>query len=328
MTKEEKENRFSELTTTKFVADILMIGELERFINKMKICLQENGLYKQQAKRQVNELVKCQKMLFTNVQIAESNWYTPVYTKCFPYYAKKFTADGMSVARSMQSAFVAETKDRSQMLYLNYKQLLDKYNLPNSEASALLYTVSALSRIARKISERIYEQMELVLYGRKLGKHPQNVNNKLEHCVKEILKSIGSGENFEIKKSEYAPVSEYIKGITTSLVSNEASKLVCKVFEEFTFTYVDYCIAQMVIDAQGKGLPDNVWLELNEMLGKDGYAEWVKFLESIEVDEEDDTMDVMDKLPKDEDGSLLTHVRQILLERLPYIEELTDSIAQ
>ena len=325
---QEKEKKFGDLSTMKFIADILMVGELERFITKSKICLQENGQFKQQAKKQINELVKCQRMLFGNVQLAESQWYTPVYTKCFPYYAKKFTADGMSVARTMQSAFVAETKDRSQMLYLNYKQLLDKYNRPHSEASALLYTVAALSAISRRISERIYEQMEIVLYGRKLGKHPQNVNNKLEHCVKEILKSIGSGENFELKKQDYAPVADYIDGITKSLVSDEASKLVCKVFEEFTFTYVDYCIAQMVIDAQGKGLPDNVWLELNEMLGKDGYAEWVKFLESIEVDEEDDTMDVMDKLPKDEDGSLLTNVRQVLLERLPYIEELTDSIAQ
>lgn len=322
MTQEEKYKKFGDLSTTKFVADILMVGELERFINKMMICLQENGLYRQQSKRQVNELVKCQKMLFTNVQVAESNWYTPVYTKCFPHYAKKFSADGMSIARSMQSAFIAETKDRSQMLYLNYKQLFDKYGIPHSEASALLYTISALSRIARRISERIYEQMEMAIYGRKVGKHPQNVNNKLEHCVKVILKSIGSDANFELKKSDYAPVSNYIKGITTSLVSDEASKIVCKVFEEFTFTYVDYCIAQMVIDANGKGLPEEVRLEMNEMLGKDGYADWDAFLMSMEVDEDDDTMDVMDKLPKDEDGSLITHVRQVLLERLPYVEEL------
>lgn len=326
MTQEERDKRFSELATTKFVADILMVGELERFITKVKICLQENGMYKHVAKKQINELVKCQKMLFANVQMAEAEWYTPIYTKCFPYYAKKFTNDGMSVARSMQAAFISESKDRSQMLFLNYKQLLDKYQIANSEVAALLYTVSGLSRIARRISEKIYEQMEGVLYGRIGGKHPQQVNDKIEHHVKAILSSIGSDENFEMKREDYAPVSEYIKGITMSLVSDDASKLVCKVFEVFTFDYVDYCIAQMAIDVQGRGLPDEVWLEMNEMLGKEQYIEWVKYLESIDVNEDDETMDVMERLPDDKDGTLITLVRQTLLQRLPYIEELKEAV--
>ena len=324
MTQEERYKKFSELATAKFVADILMVGELERFITKSKICLQDNGMYKQNVKKQINELVKCQRMLFSNVQRAESEWYTPVYTKCFPHYAKKFTNDGMSVARSMQAAFISESKDRTQMLYLNHKQLLDKYKIANSEAAALLYTVSSLSRIARRISKNIYEQMEIALYNRVANKHPQAVNDKIEHCVAEILKSIGSGENFTLKREDYAPVSEYIKSIGMSLVSDEASKLVCKVFEVFTIDYVDYCIAQMAMDVKGKGLSDDVWLELNEMLGKETYEEWVKYLESIEVNEDDETMDVMERLPEDKDGELITFVRQTLLQRLPYIEELKD----
>ena len=324
MNQEEKLKIFSDLSTTKFVADILMVGELERFITKAKICLQENGMYKQSVKKHINELVKCQRMLFSNVQIAEAQWYTPVYTKCFPHYAKKFTNDGMSVARSMQAAFISESKDRTQMLYLNYKQLLDKYKIGNSEISALLYTISGLSRIARRISERIYEQMEVVFYGRKINKHPQNVNDKIEHCVDEIFKSIGGGSNFELKKEDYAPVSEYIKGITMSLVSDEASKLVCKVFEVFSYDYVDYCIAQMAMDVHGDGLSYEVSVELNEMLGKETYEELVKYLECIEVNEEDETMDVMERLPEDKDGELITFVRQTLLQRLPYVEELKE----
>lgn len=321
MTK-DKQKRFADLATTKFVADILMVGELERFISKAQIALQENGLYKQQVKRQMNELIKCNCMLFGNVQDAEAQWYTPIYTKCFPYYAKKFTGDGMSVARQMQAAFISETKDRSQMLYLNYKQLMDKHGVAQSEVRALLYTISALSRIARRISERIYEQMEIVLYNRVVNKHPQRVNDKIEHCVKEILKTIGAGD-FSIEKEEFKPIREYIEGITKSLISDDAAKLVCKVIEQFTYGYVDYCIAQMVIDAHGKGLPDGVWLEMNEMLGKDGYADWDAFLMSIDVDDDDDAIDVIERLPKD--NNLLTHVAQTLLQRLPYVEELKDS---
>lgn len=321
MTK-DKQKRFADLATTKFVADILMVGELERFISKAQIALQENGLYKQQVKRQMSEMTKCQRRLFGNVQDAEAQWYTPIYTKCFPYYAKKFTGDGMSVARQMQAAFIAETKDRSQMLYLNYKQLMDKHGIAQSEVRALLYTISALSRIARRISERIYEQMEIVLYNRVVNKHPQRVNDKIEHCVKEILKTIGAGD-FSIEKEEFKPIREYIEGITKSLISDDAAKMVCKVIEQFTYGYVDYCIAQMVIDAHGKGLPDNVWLEINEMLGKDGYADWDAFLMSIDVDDDDDAIDVIERLPKD--NNLLTHVAQALLQRLPYVEELKDS---
>ncbi len=321
MTK-DKQKRFADLATTKFVADILMVGELERFISKAQIALQENGLYKQQVKRQMGEMTKCQRRLFGNVQDAEAQWYTPIYTKCFPYYAKKFTGDGMSVARQMQAAFISETRDRSQMLYLNYKQLMDKHGIAQSEVRALLYTVSALSRIARRISERIYEQMEIVLYNRVVNKHPQRVNDKIEHCVKEILKTIGAGD-FSIEKEEFKPIREYIEGITKSLISDDAAKMVCKVIEQFTYGYVDYCIAQMVIDAHGKGLPDGVWLEMNEMLGKDGYADWDAFLMSIDVDDDDDAIDVIERLPKDND--LLTHVAQTLLQRLPYVEELKDS---
>lgn len=326
MTKEEKDKAFSDLATTKFVADILMIGEMERFISKAKVCLEEKGLYKQAVKRQMNEMIKCQRMLFGNVQVAEGDWFTPIYTKCFPHYAKKFTADGMSISRSMQSAFISETNDRSQMLYLNYKQLLDKHSMPNSEITALLYTISALSRIARRISVRIYEQMEIVFYGRAVNKHPQKVNDKIEHCVHVVLEELGTG-GVSFEKDEFNATNEYIKGITTSLVADEASKLVCKVFEEFTFTYVEYCIAQMAIDVHGRGLPDDVWLDLNETLGKDGYDEWVKFLEGIDVDDCDDALDVMERLPESKDGELITHVRQTLLQRLPYIEELKD-IAQ
>ena len=320
MTK-DKQKRFADLATTKFVADILMVGELERFISKAQIALQENGLYKQQVKRQMNELIKCNRMLFGNVQDAEAQWYTPIYTKCFPYYAKKFTGDGMSVARQMQAAFIAETKDRSQMLYLNYKQLMDKHGVSQSEVRALLYAISALSRITRKISERIYEQMEIVLYNRVVNKHPQRVNDKIEHCVKEILKTIGAGD-FSIEKEEFKPIREYIEGITKSLISDDAAKLVCKVIEQFTYGYVDYCIAQMVIEAHGKGLPDNVWLEMNEMLGRDGYADWDAFLMSIDVDDDDDAIDVIERLPKD--NNLLVHVAQTLLQRLPYVEELKE----
>lgn len=322
MIDKDKQKRFGDLATTKFVADILMVGELERFISKAKIALKENGLFKQQVKRQINELTKCQRRLFGNVQDAEAQWYTPIYTKCFPHYAKKFTGDGMSVARQMQAAFIAETKDRSQMLYLNYKQLMDKHNVANSEVRALLYTVSALSRIARRISERIYEQMEIVLYGRVVNKHPQHVNDKVEHCVVEILRAIGAGD-FSIEKSEFKPIRDYIEGITKSLISDDAAKLVCKVIEQFTYGYVDYCIAQMVIDAHGKGLPEEVWLEMNEMLGKDGYADWDAFLMSIEVDDDDDAIDIIERLPKD--NNLVKHVAQTLLERLPYVEELKDS---
>lgn len=320
MTK-DKQKRFADLATTKFVADILMVGELERFISKAQIALQENGMYKQQVKRQMNELIKCNRMLFGNVQDAEAQWYTPIYTKCFPYYAKKFTGDGMSVARQMQAAFISETKDRSQMLYLNYKQLMDKHGIAHSEVRALLYTISALSRIARRISERIYEQMEIVLYNRVVNKHPQRVNDKIEHCVKEILKTIGAGD-FSIEKEEFKPIREYIEGITKSLISDDAAKLVCKVIEQFTYGYVDYCIAQMVIDAHGKGLPEEVLLEMNEMLGKDCYADWDAFLMSIDVDDDDDAIDVIERLPKD--NNLLTHVVQTLLQRLPYVEELKD----
>ena len=326
MTQEERTKIFSELSTTKFVADILIVGELERFITKAKICLQDNGMYKHRAKNKINEVVKCQRMLFSNVQVAEAEWYTPIYTKCFPHYASKFVNDGMSVSRSMQAAFVGESKDRTQMLYLNYKQLLDKHKIVNSEIAALLYTISALSRISRRISENIYEQMEIALYGRNINKHPQHVNDKIENCVKVILKAIGSGENFEMQREEYVPIKDYIKGITMSLVSDDASKLVCKVFEVFTFDYVDYCIAQMAIDVQGRGLPDGVWLEMNEMLGKEQYDEWVKYLESIEVNEDDETMDVMERLPDDKDGTLITLVRQTLLQRLPYIEELKEAV--
>lgn len=320
MTK-DKQKRFADLATTKFVADILMVGELERFISKAQIALQENGLYKQQVKRHMNELIKCNRMLFGNVQEAEAQWYTPIYTKCFPYYAKKFTGDGMSVARQMQAAFISETKDRSQMLYLNYKQLMDKHGIAHSEVRALLYTISALSRIARRISERIYEQMEIVLYNRVVNKHPQRVNDKIEHCVKEILKTIGAGD-FSIEKEEFKPIREYIEGITKSLISDDAAKLVCKVIEQFTYGYVDYCIAQMVIDAHGKGLPEDVRLEMNDILGKDGYADWDAFLMSIDVDDDDDAIDVIERLPKD--NNLLVHVAQTLLQRLPYVEELKD----
>lgn len=326
MTQEDKQKKFSELATMKFVADILMVGELERFITKVKICLQENGLYRQQAKRQINELVKCQRMLFANVQDAESEWYTPVYTKCFPHYAKKFVADGMSVSRSMQAAFISESKDRSQMLYLNYKQLLDRHKIANSELCALLYTVSALSSISRRLSENIYRQMEMVVCGRVVHRHPCTVSDKIEHCADEILRSIGGGKNFEIKREEYSPISDYIKSISMSLVSDEASKLVCKVFEVFTFDYVDYCIAQMAIDVQGRGLPDGVWLEMNEMLGKEGYDELVSRLMDIDVEDDDETMDVMERLPEDQDGDVLTYVRQTLLQRLPYIEELKEAV--
>jgi hypothetical protein len=321
MTK-DKQKRFADLATTKFVADILMVGELERFISKAQIALQENGLYKQQVKRQMNELIKCNRMLFGNVQDAEAQWYTPIYTKCFPYYAKKFVGDGMSVSRQMQAAFISETKDRSQMLYLNYKQLMDKHGIAQSEVRALLYTISALSRIARRISERIYEQMEIVLYNRVVNKHPQRVNDKIEHCVKEILKTIGAGD-FSIEKEEFKPIREYIEGITKSLISDDAAKLVCKVIEQFTYGYVDYCIAQMVIEAHGKGLSEDVRLEINDMLGKDGYADWDAFLMSIDVDDDDDAIDVIERLPKG--NNLLIHVAQTLLQRLPYVEELKDS---
>lgn len=326
MLSEDKQKKFGDLATTKFVADILTIGEMERFISKAKMCLEDMGLYKQSIKRQMNNLVQCQRMLFSTVQVAEAEWFTPVYTKCFPCYAKRFTADGMSVSRSMQAAFISETKDRSQMLFLNYKQLMDRHGRANSELTALLYTISALSRIARRISERIYEQMEVVLYGRVIRKHPQKVNDKLEHCVRVVLREIGAGD-FEIGKDDFKSISGYIEGITKSLVADDASKLVCKVFEQFTFEYVDYCIAQMAIDVHGRGLPDDVWLDLNETLGKDGYAEWVKFLEGIDVDDCDDALDVMERLPESNDGELITHVRQTLLQRLPYIEELKD-IAQ
>ena len=319
MTK-DKQKRFADLATTKFVADILMVGELERFISKAQIALQENGMYKQQVKRQMNELIKCNRMLFGNVQDAEAQWYTPIYTKCFPYYAKKFTGDGMSVARQMQAAFIAETKDRSQMLYINYKQLIDKHGIAHSEVRALLYTISALSRITRRISERIYEQMEIVLYNRVVNKHPQRVNDKIEHCVKEILKTIGAGD-FSIEKEEFKPIREYIEGITKSLISDDAAKLVCKVIEQFSYGYVDYCIAQMVIDAHGKALPEDVQSDLKEMLGVD-CSDWDAFLMSIDVDDDDDAIDVIERLPKD--NSLLTHVAQTLLQRLPYVEELKD----
>lgn len=323
MTETEKNKAFSDLATTKFVADILMAGELERFISKAKICLQEQGMYKQLVKRQINELIRCQRVLFINVQIAEGDWFTPIFSKCFPYYAKRFVSDGMSITRSLQSAFISETKDRTQKLYLNYKQLMDRHGISNSEVSAILCTISALSRIIRKISQRIYEQMEIALYGRVCNKHPQQMNDKIEHCVATMLKVLGS-DNFEFDREEFDSIAEYIKGITSSLVSDDAAKLVCKVFEKFTFEYVEYCIAQMVIDAQSIGLPDKVRLDLNETLGKEGYSEWLSFLLSVEYGEDDDAVDVMDRLPQNEDGELITYVRQTLLKRLPYIEEISQ----
>ena len=46
----------------------------------------------------------------------------------------------------------------------------------------------------------------------------------------------------------------------------------------------------------------------------------------IDVVDDDETMDVMERLPEDQDGDVLTFVRQTLLQRLPYIEELKEAV--
>lgn len=322
----EKRETLSNYQTILTLSEIILTGEMQRYASRAKSYLQDNGLYKQQAKKNINIIMAALSKLQLDFYVFERYTSIKSITQSFPLYAMDYVVEGESIGAKVQQAYTKATADRIQLMFIGYKQFFDRHRMEHSELIAAAYTVMELAIVGRDISNTIHRLINENIYGYDTKERPTlRMLDKVATAVREMLAFVIRDAEMTCDSEEFKPMRDMLVPIATGLVDGKPVKEMLMAVAEHTFRYMDYCTVRLWLAAH-EGLSDKERKAVDDMgINTDAF---IAQLRAMPLPEYEDVWDLQEALPKGEeiDGTPMFDFFMRCCDRVPYITDLQNKL--
>lgn len=309
--------RMRNLSTTMIVSQIVLASEMQRFASRARTYLEENGMYRQRAKAACKELMTSTIHLQADVDDAEKKMLLGNYTMGFPYYQKAYDSEGYTVSKSLQSSLFYDSLDSPQMLFDAYNAMFERNGVGHSELFANLFMVTALTRVGEQVGDTLYQDLYETEHGRVTHeKYKMRMIKRIQKAAENVIAALPKSK-IDIEEEEKQELSAHAKKIASDLVGEEAMVIYIRSTQATVYSYIEYCMASMLLEERSGGLNEEVRALLMEIFYDEFPDNLLRELDAVEIPEDADAVDVIDLIPDSEEGKPVWEFRRVMLDRLP-----------
>lgn len=300
--------------------DIIVIDQIQRYSKRLRLHLEEQGLYRQEAKKGVNQICKVIDRLYHLVLEADEIKFAPMWRHAFPHFVDEYLADGGGLVTKLQSAYDKRWNSEVEKLFWAERQVLSYNNAKHGELLALAYVIYRLSQIAEQVSDRVTEKLLMDQYGIILAqmKMPLKLHKQIQHCAKAIWNLFKDSED-DYNSTEYleGSVKDVITRITTHLVGMDNLRLTTDTMAVAMQEYVDYALARIRMMQVTGTYDDSAMDHLVAVCGANLTSKLLGELSEVAVEDDADTFDVMaNMLPLSDTPTALNRARKLFFDKM------------
>ena len=323
---QQKSNFIKDLEQVQRLADIVLSGEVQRYVSMVKAYCVENGLYKQKVKKLINTLIELCATRQKQLSLYEYDALFYYIVKPYPSYFEDFYNEGHSVMKSLQARFVEKTDGGMHRVFTTYRDLFSSHGVSHSELTAAVYTMTELYYITNNILHTVARVMQRIAYGY-TATSCINLRDYegVANCSRELLRTVGVFDGVSFDDSELDEAKSIAENLQIYFLKGRPLTDYLRVIINLSFDYVDYCVAKILEElVLNRSLSDKTLNEIRSVMGDDTEA-FVEQLNKLEVSEDADTIDIVEglhKLPKDETDEHIPLVMEFMTRCAKKIEHV------
>lgn len=316
-TLDERMQQANALNGYLLIIEIMMAGELQRYGKRAYDIAIADGLYKQQAKKQVNELCKLVETLQYRCLTCDAERIMMHIFENMPCYARRYMKEGGGTVIRFQSALTARSKDITNHIFLSAKNLLDKRKAAHSELCATLLTMNALSTTAIEAYDVIASHQNRLLAGDLVIKRDKSDHHeRILRLCSDLLRPYISYGLVNDGSKEVEQSREFVRQLQVFISGESLDNIAVTTFSQVVMEYVEFVLACICIDMKDGRLPNDVTETLINKLGSQQQADEVlRELSDVSVPDDADAWDLIDSMPVGIPTGALRKYRRICYER-------------
>ncbi len=320
---EERMSDYRNALIIVMMTEMVLAGEVQRYISLMKIYAQENNMYRQRIKKELSVMEHAAISLQKEFSVFERNSSIESIANCFDIYVQDYYDSGETVGKSVQAKYEKTSKNLVQKICLSYKNLFDKHRVDHSDAVAYLFTLIRLTMIGRDICKTMFAVRDRIREGYVTGRYEYPpMFNKMENAARNVLHEIVHGAEFICKESEFSSVEGFVCKLVEQLIHGYPVSNYVNVIAEQMYRYIDYSLVRLWISAH-EGVSDKEYAALCE-LGVNA-EELLAQLRSMPLPE-GDVWDIHEHLPDkcELEGTPIADFTARCRERAKHLKEIAD----
>lgn len=300
--------------------DIIVIDQIQRYSKRLRLHLEEQGLYRQEAKKGVNQICKVIDRLYHLVLEADEIKFAPMWRHAFPHFVDDYLAEGGGLVTKLQVAYDKRWNSEVEKLFWAERQVLSYNKAKHGELLALVYVIYRLSQIAEQVSDRVTEKLLMDQYGIILAqmKMPLKLHKQIQHCAKAIWNLFKDSED-DYNSTEYleGSIKDIITHIANHLVGMDNLRLTTDTMAVAMQEYVDYALARIRMMQVTGTYDDSAMDHLVEVCGANLTAKLLGELSEVAVEDDADAFDVAgNMLPLSDSPTALNRARKLFFDRM------------
>lgn len=302
------------------IVEIILSGELQRYSWHVFKYIRENGLYRQQMKKQVNELLRLTNELQNRCNTTDATVMIEHIIEIMPAYGKSYIEEGGGTVARFQNAFSVQNEDITHEIFKCNKQITDKVCTVHSELCAHLLTLQAIAQTGVEAYNIIAKQQDMLVFGevilhRQKSRHHECVIRQCELLSGPYLKA----QDIVNQCPELLRDSrELIRHMQMMISGESLDSTTIRVFQSVVMEYIEFVLASMCMDVHATGsFPKKVEAVLLER--SNGDTDFVNRLlgelKELPISEDVDAWDFAHEFPEGGVGSAIARFRQMCFER-------------
>ena len=320
----EKKDSIDTMETMLYIADIFMVGEMQRYVAMAKTYCTENGLYKQITKKRVNAMMEMMTVRQQHLSQYEYDVLFSFVTASFPEYKAEFYKVGGSATKQLQKRINEQTGDGFYRIFDTYRSLFSEKGVSHPELVAAVYTIAEMASMGRNIATSIVRDMELVGNGFSTTRDVHiEMFDRVSVCGREVLCSLGIEDTVKIDREELSDIQNIFDNIQSFLVSSNLCISFLRAMGQLSAAYVDFCVGRLALTLKRElrimGKPG---IRLQKMLGPIGVSALTAQLNAFDIPDDAEVWDVIDIIGDYKEGTALWRFAQECYKEIHFLHAL------
>ena len=320
----EKKDSIDTMETMLYIADIFMVGEMQRYVAMVKTYCTENGLYKQITKKRVNAMMEMMTVRQQHLSQYEYDVLFSFVTASFPEYKAEFYKVGGSATKQLQKRINEQTGDGFYRIFDTYRSLFCEKGVSHPELVAAVYTIAEMASMGRNIATSIVRDMELVGNGFSTTRDVHiEMFDRVSVCGREVLCSLGIEDTVKFDREELSDIQNIFDNIQSFLVSSNLCISFLRAMGQLSAAYVDFCVGKLALTLKREfrimGKPG---IRLQKMLGPIGVSALTAQLNAFDIPDDAEVWDVIDIIGDYKEGSALWRFAQECYKEIHFLHSL------
>lgn len=297
------------------VCELSFTDVIQMFIHRVMDYIQENGMYRHEIKKQVNQLKAVSSRMNEwchrydrDITIEECD----ILTK-HGSYARDFYDDGGSFLNKLQIAFRRNHLDRIMIIRLDNRELAKVMETKHPELAADLLTLIALSQTGIDVFSLVHAEMQKAVLGMGSYKVQKNAHHEEVRAIAcNLLRRVAS-DDIDSSTEEAKRARLHVRDFQEEISGDELALIGSSTMTSLRMEYIEYYLAKLRIDMIQKkvGISQirNIWFRLGS---KEGVREFFSEMKTIRIprDKDLDAMDVAHMLMEDKLGERTPRTEQ------------------